>query len=303
MIEPDSKFPARSKILGSRLIHRWRIAFLAGRLSGGQSDFALRHGQPRHRIHHQQHVHALVAEVFRGGQRDERRADTKRRGTVGSRRDHHRTLHAFRTELLIEKRLDLAVALADQRDHADLGRIFSRHRAQQRALADAAAAEQADSLALAAGQETIDGTDAGDQAFGDMFPRERVGGRSIQRIRFHGFHRRTAVHGLSESVQHAAEQARVQPPAGHPARARSRGCPAAILPALPGASRARARCEIRSPACGCCALSMVKTSQKSPMATAGPCDSISNPTVAVTFPHHGSRSSCSRSLRYGVRTS
>jgi len=31
--------------------------------------------------------------------------------------------------------------------------------------------------------------------------------------------------------------------------------------------------------------------------------SSGNPTVAVTLPHQGSRSSCSRSLRYGVRIS
>ena len=134
-------------------------------------------------------------------------ADAKRRGTVGGRRDHHRTFHAFRAEFLIQKRLDLAVAFADQRDHADLRRILSRHGAQQRAFTDAAAAEQSDSLALAARQKTIDRTDAGDQALGDMFPRERVRGRGIQRIRLHRLHRRAAVHGLSESVQHAAEQA------------------------------------------------------------------------------------------------
>jgi len=62
----------------------------------------------------------LVAKIFRGGQRHERGADAERRGTVGSRAHHQRTLHTFRAEFLIQKRLDLAVALADQRDHADL---------------------------------------------------------------------------------------------------------------------------------------------------------------------------------------
>ena len=45
------------KNLGQERVHGRRITLLAGRLSRGQSDFALRHGQPRHRIHHQEHVH------------------------------------------------------------------------------------------------------------------------------------------------------------------------------------------------------------------------------------------------------
>ena len=112
------------KNLGQEREHGRRITLLAGRLSRGQSDFALRHGQARHRIHHQQNVRALIAKIFRGGQRHERGANPQRRGTVGRRRHHHRTLHAFRAEFLIQKRLDLAIALADQRDHADLRRIF-----------------------------------------------------------------------------------------------------------------------------------------------------------------------------------
>jgi hypothetical protein len=80
--------------------------------------------------------------------------------------------------------------------------------AQQRALADAAAAEQADPLALPARQETVDRTDPRDQALRYMFSRQWIRGRRIQRIRFFGFDRRTSVHRLPESVQHSSEQAR-----------------------------------------------------------------------------------------------
>ena len=51
---------------------------------------------------------------------------------------------------MFEKRADFAVAFADERDHRDVGRIVPRHGAQQRALADAAAAEDSHALALAA---------------------------------------------------------------------------------------------------------------------------------------------------------
>ena len=40
-----------------------------------------------------------------------------------------------------------------------------------------------------------------------MFPRERVRRRGVQRIRFRGFHGRTSVHRLSESIQDSPQQA------------------------------------------------------------------------------------------------
>ena len=59
---------------------------------------------------------------------------------------------------------------------------MARHGAEQRALADAAAAEDADALALAAGQQRVDGADAGDQRLRDVLAVERVGGGSVQAV-------------------------------------------------------------------------------------------------------------------------
>ena len=91
-----------------------RVALLAGWLAGGQSDFALRHGQARHRIHHQQHVGALVAEIFGDGQRHEAGADAQRGRAVGGGSDDHRARHALRAQVVVEEGAHLAVALADQ---------------------------------------------------------------------------------------------------------------------------------------------------------------------------------------------
>ena len=52
--------------------HRRRIALRGRRLAGRQADLALRHREARHRVHHQQHVLALVAEVL-GDRRGARR--------------------------------------------------------------------------------------------------------------------------------------------------------------------------------------------------------------------------------------
>src|SRR5579864_6811376 len=62
--------------------HGWRVSFLTRRLARRQADFPLRHGQPRYGIENQQDVFALIAEVFGDGERDESRADSKRRRPV-----------------------------------------------------------------------------------------------------------------------------------------------------------------------------------------------------------------------------
>jgi hypothetical protein len=61
---------------------------LAGRLSGGEADFALSHGEASGGIHDEEHVVALVAEVLGNGKGDETGTDAKRRGAVGGSGDY-----------------------------------------------------------------------------------------------------------------------------------------------------------------------------------------------------------------------
>ena len=75
---------------------RGRVALLAGRFAGRQADLALRHGEARDGIHHQQHVLALVAEVLGDGERDEAGAHAQRRGPVRRGDDHHGAPHTLR---------------------------------------------------------------------------------------------------------------------------------------------------------------------------------------------------------------
>jgi hypothetical protein len=57
------------------------------------------------------------------------------------------------SQFVFQEGADFAVALADHGDHRDVGRIVAGHGAEQGAFADAAAAEDADALAFAAGQQ------------------------------------------------------------------------------------------------------------------------------------------------------
>ena len=98
---PRAFRPARSTRRGSRPNTEGGIAARRGRLAGGQADLALGHGEARERIHHQQHVAALVAKVLgdrRGGQR---RLDAHQRRLVAGGHDHHAAGQACRTEVAL----------------------------------------------------------------------------------------------------------------------------------------------------------------------------------------------------------
>ena len=125
VIDPRRKLPARSKIFGSRLNTDGVIAFLAGRFAGCQADLALGHGQARHRIHHQQDVCALVAEIFGDSERHKTGADAQGRRPVGGGDTPPRSASCLPGRARVEKSAHLAVAFADQGDHADVGGIVA----------------------------------------------------------------------------------------------------------------------------------------------------------------------------------
>ena len=68
---------------------------------------------------------------------------------------------AFGAEDVLDEFLDLAAALADQADHDHVGAGVARHHAEQHALADAGAGEQAHALAAADGEQRVDRAHAG----------------------------------------------------------------------------------------------------------------------------------------------
>ena len=116
----------------------------------------------------------LIAKVLGDGRRAIRGAQPHQRRTVRGRDDDHGALEASRPEVVLEERAHFAAAFADQREHDDVGLGAARHHAEQRALADAAAAEQADALAAAAGQHGVDGAHAGANRSRDWLARQRI---------------------------------------------------------------------------------------------------------------------------------
>jgi hypothetical protein len=55
---------------GERAKDRRRVAFGGGWLAHREADFSRRHGETGEAVHHQQHMRALVPEVFRRRRRE-----------------------------------------------------------------------------------------------------------------------------------------------------------------------------------------------------------------------------------------
>ncbi len=248
----------------------WRIPFGGWRFAGGQADFALRHRETRDRVHHQQHVAARVAEALGNRRRRIRRAQARERGAVGRGNDHHRFGQAFGAEVVFEKAAHFAAAFADERKDDHVGLSAPCDHAEQRALADAAAAEHADALAAAAGQHRVDRAHAGAQRTLDRVAVHRIDRRRLKRNFVGDFERSPS----PTPIERAAPDAMRRSPGQMPAMSAS------------GTDSSR---PSRNPttSMGIDPPSPSRTSQISPTLACGPSLSTTRPTTRVTWPASG----------------
>ena len=123
-----------------------------------------------------------------------------------------RGLKAFRDESAVPWRValdelaDLAATLADEPDDVDVGPRVARQHAEQHALADAAAGEDADPLAPPDRQEPVDRPDAGLERLGDALPVQDRRRGLVDRLGDRVHERAAAVEGSPEAVDDAAEE-------------------------------------------------------------------------------------------------
>jgi hypothetical protein len=109
---------------------------------------------------------------------------------------------------MFDKPPHFPIALADEANDTEVRRIVAAHASEQRALPNAAAAENPDALPLAAGQQTVDGSNTGNKRLGDMFPLERTWRRPEEIVCAFDLEGWAAVDRVPEAVEHAAEQRR-----------------------------------------------------------------------------------------------
>ncbi|CFP67876.1 Uncharacterised protein [Bordetella pertussis] len=163
----------------------------------------MRHGKARERVHDEQHVQALVAEMFGQARGIGRALQAQQRRDVGRRGDHHRAGQAFGAEVVLDEFLDFAAPFADQAHHDDVGAGVARHHAQQHALAHPRPGEQAHALTPADGQQAVDGAHAHVEHAVDGRARQGVDGQGGQGRLFGAGQRTQAVERPARAVDDA----------------------------------------------------------------------------------------------------
>ena len=171
-------------------------------------------------VDEEQHVLALIAEIFRDGEAGQADAGA-RAGRLVHLAEHQRAFGAFgraRMRVLVHAGFDelvievvaFAGTLADAGEHritaVRLGDVVDQF-LNQHGLADAGAAEQADLAALGIRREQVHDLDAGDEnfRFGRLLGIERRVG--VDRAPVHRLDRAGFVDRLADDVDDAAEQA------------------------------------------------------------------------------------------------
>ena len=188
--------------------HRGWIA-LGGRwLADGQGDLALGLGATGQRIHQQQYILALVAEMLGDAGGHHGAVQAHQRRVVRRRGHHHGTRQALGTENVIDEFLYFATTFADQPHHDHIGVGVLGHHAQQHTLAHATAGEQAHALAATDTEQGIDGTHPYIKGLAHRLATERIDAAAGERHMGLDLQRALAVEGIAGAVQHPAQQGR-----------------------------------------------------------------------------------------------
>lgn len=206
VIDPLSELPARSMSRGSVEKTGGRKAAPGGRFARGKTDLALGAAEARHRVHHEHHALALIAEIFGHGRGRVRGLQPFHGGTVRGGDDQHGLFPAFRSQVVLDELPDFAAAFADQGQHAHVRRAALDDRGQKRTLAAACRRRKYPALPLAAGQHAVDHAQPERHGPVDDLSEHGIGRVRVDGIMRAGLQRRTAVHRLAQPVENPPEQ-------------------------------------------------------------------------------------------------
>ncbi len=189
-----------------RCKHRRRISLGRGRLTNRQAHFAPRHGHASHRVHHQQDIFALIAEVLGNGGRHQRTGGSHYGGLVARGNDDDTSLEPFGTQVALDELADLAAAFAQQGNHVHVGRGLPGNHAEGDAFADAATGHDADTLAASHGQESVDGAHPGGERRRDPASLQRMRRISVERVSRRQTDRAIRIDRAAQPIEHPADQ-------------------------------------------------------------------------------------------------
>ena len=176
--------------LGQVRENRRRIALGGWRLANGQANFPGSHGETRNRIHHQKHVHALVAKIFSCSCRRVCRAHTHKWRLIRSCDNQDRAGHAFRAKIALHEFHNFPATFTNQGNDVDIGLGIACHHAHQGGFAHPGPGHDAHALALAKCDQAVDATHAHIKNICNARPHQGAGRIGVKRrqARLPGFH-------------------------------------------------------------------------------------------------------------------
>jgi hypothetical protein len=190
---------------------RGGIAFRGGSFANGQCDFALGLCKAGQRIHQEQNIESLVAKIFGDGCCEPGAVQTHE-GWVIRRGGHdNRPGPILRSQDALHEFLYFTASLPDQADNDYVCAGVARHHAQQHALTDTAAGEEAYTLAAAYGEQRVDRSDTHIERLSNGFPGQRVDGLASQAYAVIALERSQTIQRMRPAIDDPAEQLRADP--------------------------------------------------------------------------------------------
>ena len=167
-------------------------------------------GKTGDRISQQQHVQALIAEMFGHRHRSPGTAAPDQGGLVRGRGDDDGAPHPFGPQDPLDKFAQFAAAFADQRDDDDIGGNPARELAKKGGFSDPGAGKKPDPLTAHHGQKRVKDRNAGLQAFAQTTARGRSRSRSQQGPHPWPLENNPPVQGVTKGIYHPADPAVVR---------------------------------------------------------------------------------------------
>src|SRR5262249_41803067 len=135
-----------------------------------------------------------------------RALDAHQRRLVGGHRNDHRMAKPV-AEIALDELAHFPAPFPHQCDHVHVGARVARHHAEERALADTGAGEDAEPLPAAAGAERVQSADAEVERLVDRPAIERIQAPAGERVFGLDLDRPATVERAAEAVEDAAEHA------------------------------------------------------------------------------------------------
>jgi hypothetical protein len=136
-----------------------------------------------------------------------KRAFDARQGRfVGRGHDHHRFAPSRFIQVFFQELAHFATAFTNERDDVDVSLRLAGDHAQQGGFADAAAGENAQTLAPSTRDERVDGLDARSKLMLNALPLERVRWQALDASQISRRYRAATVQGTAQAINHPPHQ-------------------------------------------------------------------------------------------------